>query len=282
LAYTKEDREKNKSILIATLNYLLQYHAIDMLFDEYSSSKQWYLQELKQTEIDIQQSRSAQLKKRLDRHILMFREKYDRGLNKYIKENTGYDFDVFEQYKADALPIILKGSINDNDVYLVEKYLKAYATVPEEESNVGLLRNLLAKRETYLAESHSGEDVINKTYLIVQGKKSWTVDEADYQKLRKELDKDWLLAEEFAPNGVDKLQVQFSGKGEHALTDVVITLKGGSGSIYSANGEKLPIKAYWKDNHTVIVETSNKYKHHDKYQQVSSYGEVVKIEYVES
>lgn len=94
-------------------------------------------------------------------------------------------------------------------------------------------------------------------------------------------DKDWLLVEEIAPNGTDKLHIQFSGKGEHAITYVVILLANGSGNIYSARGEKLPIKAYWKDNHTVVIETKKAYDSCTKVKQISSYGEVIKIEYIE-
>lgn len=280
--YNKEEREKNKSILVATLNYLLQYHAHDMVFDDYSPSKQWYLQELKQTKLDIKQSRSASIKKRLDKHILMFSEKYDPGLNKYIKEKTGYDIDVFEQYKNDVLPIISKGSITANDVYFVEKYLKAYASFPEEQNNITFLKTLLAEYEANLVELITGSDVITESFhFMLKGKKSWTVKGEDYERFKKEHDKDWLLAEETAPNGTDKLHVQFSGKGEQAITYVVILLANGSGNIYCARGEKLPIKAYWKDNHTVVIETKKAYDNHTKVKQISSYGEVIKIEYIE-
>lgn len=282
MAYNKEEREKNKVILLATLKYLIENHSIDMVFDDYSPSKQWYLQELKQTELDIQNSRSAQIKKRLERHLLFFRAKFDIGLNKYIKETTPYEIDVFEKYKTDVMPVLKKGKIDHNDVYLVEKYLKAYSEVAEEKDNIVLLKELLSKHEAYMAELLSGEDVITETYhYVVQGKKSWTVKGEDYEEFSKELHKDWLLAEEIAPNCSYKLQVQFSGKGEYALTYVVITLEGGSGNIYSAKGEKLPINAYWKDNHTVVIETKSTYQYHEKYQKVRSYDEVVKIEYVE-
>jgi hypothetical protein len=142
---------------------------------------------------------------------------------------------------------------------------------------------LLTKHEAYMAELFSREEVVTeKFYGIAQGKKTWTVDEAGYEQLFREISKDWLLEEETAPNKTNKLQLQFSGKGENALTYVVILLENaGSGTIYCARGEKLPIKAYWKDNHTVIIETKSTYQYHDKCQQVRSYGEVFKIEYIE-
>jgi len=276
LPYTKEEREKNKSILLATLNYLLEYHSDDMVFDDYSPSKDWYLGDIKKTELDIKKYRSKQIKRRLDMHISLLRHHYDLGLNNYIKENTGYDIDIFEEFKTNVMPIISKGSICDSDVYHIEKYLKVYGAHPREQENVGLLKALLAKREDEINRlTNLGAFITEEVYFVVQRKKSRTMNAPDYQQLSKE----WLLYEEIAPNGFCKLSVQISGKGEHALTYVNISLRGGVGGVYGAKGEKLPIKVYWKDDHNVIIETKKEYENIFRYKQVSSYGELVKIEY---
>lgn len=283
MAYSKEERDRNKIILLATLNYLLDFHSQDMVFDDYSPSKQWYLQELKKTEVDIKKSRSQQIKRRLEMHTAILKSRYDQGFNKYIKENTKYEIDLFETFKIDVLPIIKKASINDNDVYLVENYLKAYANNIDEQKNIAILNNLQAKRGTNLNNLTQGEDVTRMSYHeIVKGKKSWTVADEDYQHFHKEINKDWLLSEAIAPNGVDKLLIQFSGKGEHAITYINIYKKSGAGAIYTALGEKLPIKAFWKDDNHIVVETKSEYKFLNKYKQVSSYDEVIRIDYVES
>lgn len=78
MAYSKEERERNKSILVATLNYLLEYHAQDIVFDDYSPSKQFYLHELKQTELDIQKSQSRKIEKRLNSRISLLRHRFDQ------------------------------------------------------------------------------------------------------------------------------------------------------------------------------------------------------------
>jgi len=274
LAYTKEERERNKSILLATFNYLLAYHSQDMVFDDYSPSQQWYLSDLARTERDIKNSRSKQIERRLNMHMSLLRHRYDQGYNAYIKANTGYDIDIFESYKAAVLPIIERGRMGSNDVYLIEKYVKAYEKKSEEQENVNLLKEMLSKYNGF----YRGVGTVTKKFcFVVQGNKSWTVDEEGM----KDLHKAWLLYEETAPNGIDKLRVQFSGKGEHAITYINIVLKGGEGLIYGVYGEKLPIKTYWKDNNTVVVVAKSEYKCLNKYQKVSSYGDVVQIEYVE-
>lgn len=283
MAFSKEERERNKSILTATLNYLLEYHAQDIVFDDYSPSKQWYLQELKQAELDIKNSRSLRIKRRIEMHTAILRSRYDQGYNKYIKENTSYEVDLFDKFKADVLPILKKGSIDDNDVYMIENFIKAYAENADEQENIAILKNLQAERKAYLNKLSQSEKLIPKTYhFITKGKKSWNVADEDYKEFHKEINKDWFLEEVVAPNGTDKLLIQHSGKGKHALTYIVIELKGGSGTIYAALGEKLSIKTYWKDDHTVVVETKSDYEILNKYKQVSSYGYVVKIEYIEN
>lgn len=280
MAYSKEEKEKNQIILLATLNYLLENHTVAMIFDDYSPSKQWYLQDLEQTKLDIQNSQSKQIKKRLEMHILFLKSRFDLGFNTYIKENTPYEIDIFETHKIDVIPVLEKGTIDQNDVYLIENYLKAYSEVAGEQKNVSVLKHLLTKYEVCLSEFLNSEDVITEKYhSIVQGKKNWTVKDEGYDQLFREINKDWLIDVETAPNGVYKLQVQFSGKGDYALTYVVILLEGNSGTIYVAQGEKLPIRAYWKDNHTVVIETKSEYQYREKYQQVKSYDEVFKIEY---
>lgn len=276
MAFSKEEREKNKKILVATLNYLLENHAGDMVFDDYSPSEEWYLSDMRRTEQDIEKSRSKQIKRRLDMHISLLRHRYDLGLNSYIKLHTGYDIDIFENLKADVMPIVARRNIGYNDVDIVENYLKAYEMQPEEQENVALLKTLLAAHEARINKLMNEEDlIIEEFHCIIQGKKSWTLNADEYREMKRE----WLLYEEVAPNGQFKLSVQISGKGQYALTYVNITLPGGVGSIYTARGEKLPIKVYWHNDHHVIVETKKEYENLSMYQQVSSYGEVVKVEY---
>ena len=277
MPFTKQERERNKAILLATLNYLIEYQSGDMVFDDYSPSKQWYLNDLKQTERDIQNSRSQQIKKRLDMHLAMRKHYFDLGLNSYIKEKTGYHIDIFEEFKTQVAPIIAKGTINDNDVYKVKNYLKAYSANPEEQDNIYPLKTLLAKREATIKKWISNGDLVFTKGEFITNSNGKLISPEEHKKFMDS----WLMYEVMAPNGIHKLSVQISGKGEHALTYVNITLGGGVGGVYGAIGERLPLNVYWKNNHHVVIETSKEYQVSFSYQQVSSYGEVVKIEYAE-
>jgi len=65
-------------------------------------------------------------------------------------------------------------------------------------------------------------------------------------------------------------------------TQVIINFKHSGGGVYSINGINKGIKAYWKDNSTIIIETFKKYEATSKMPQVQSFNDVVKIEYIEN
>lgn len=261
---------------MATLNYMLENYTGRIVFDNWDPSKEWYQSELTQTALDIEKSRSKQIKSRLDKHFESIKSRLDPNFKKYIKLHTGYDINIFEELKMNILPIVEKGVIEGNDSYHIERFLKVYETDIEEGTNVGVLSKLLkelnAKREAEIASLVSLGGEIETIYVI--GDK--VISEAEYKTYLHK----WQLFKDTSPNGLNFVSVEFSGTADCALTFVVISLPGGSGSIYCAKGEKLPIKAYWKDNHTVVVETKSEYKYLNKHHKVRSYDEVVKIEYV--
>jgi hypothetical protein len=267
LTFDKKDREKNKAILIAVLNYLLEYHSDDMVFDDFSPSKNWYLSDLRQTELDIIKSRSNNIKRRLDKHIGLLRNRYDLRINNYVNENTGYEIDIYEEYKTQILSIILKGHIADNDTYPAERYLKAYRADPQEHERINLLKVLLKEREVKLIGATDPDGSSNHEVIFI------SVGNSNVN------DKNWLLYDTMSPDGNNKLSVQFNGKGITSITYVDISLKGGTGAICTFQGEKLPIKAYWKSDSHIIIEHEKEYTVMSKYNVVSSYGEKVIIEY---
>lgn len=281
MTITKAERERNSRLLVATLNYLLAHHAHDLVYDdEYSPSKNWYLQEMAQTEKDIESYKHKAIKKRLDLHTSMLRHRYDQGLNTYLKAHTGYAFDLFEAYKNEIIPLLAKSKIDGNDVYPIEKYLKAYGAVPEERQNVAILKALLAKHQAKMARLANRSDVITESfYLVTEGSKSHTLNEAQYQEYVKKNQKKWLLSETTSPNGRNTLFVKFNGRGEQALTYVSVKIGEHEGPVFSINAEKLPINAYWKNDGLVVIESSATYEVIHKYSKISSYGEVVHIEY---
>jgi hypothetical protein len=80
---------------------------------------------------------------------------------------------------------------------------------------------------------------------------------------------------------IREVSVHSSGEGIHCLTYVVIELRGGSGSIYCIRGLHPGLNAYWKDDHTIVIEIPREREEIERRQQVSSFGYVINIEYLE-
>jgi hypothetical protein len=65
------------------------------------------------------------------------------------------------------------------------------------------------------------------------------------------------------------------------VTQVLVSLPGGGGEAYDAVGKNLSIKAYWKGNDTIVIETKRNYKSYQKHEFVQIFSEKVIIEYKE-
>jgi hypothetical protein len=89
------------------------------------------------------------------------------------------------------------------------------------------------------------------------------------------------ITDQASPLGIHRrVMTSTYDDGKHAHTEVSITLAGGSGSIYNVQGSNLPISAYWKDNNTITIETHQSYTPMIQHRTISSFDDLVKIEYV--
>lgn len=89
--YNKEQQlilEKNKTLLLAALDYYLKYYTGSMVFDDFDPSVYYYLQEKKQTEKDFQESNLEALQRRLDRILLNITMRRDLNFEGYMKAQT--------------------------------------------------------------------------------------------------------------------------------------------------------------------------------------------------
>lgn len=65
-------------------------------------------------------------------------------------------------------------------------------------------------------------------------------------------------------------------------TQVIVNFNNSGAGVYSVQGINKEIKAYWKDNSTIVIETSKNHKETQKVQQVQSFNNIVKVEYIEN
>lgn len=221
-----------------------------MVFDQWDPAADFYLQEKQETEKDYQEFRLEMLQQRLGKFLTRLRDRTDLNFGSYIRAQTGYEMDIFEGFRRDVDTIISKGKIENATSAGNHVIVQIKAPSPDYES----------------------------TLMTGLDSTSRIISEAEYATFRYN---DGLLSECDSPDGLRQIMTRTNGTEENALTEVSIILKGGSGCIYCARGLSLPIKASWKDNSTIVIETQKEYPVEIKHHTVRSFQDVVKIEYLE-
>lgn len=290
--------EKNRILLLATLDYHLEHYIGSMVFDQWDPATDFYLQEKKETEKDYQEFRLEMLQQRLGKFVRRLRDRTDLNFEGYIKEHTGYEIDIFKELRRDVATIVSKRKIEDDgELRSVDLMIQVFQSKSVGKEQIDLLIDLT---DEFAKRKHPvkivGEAAFSEVkHVIVQlkvphpdsestvttdtGGTSRTIGEVEFATLQRN---NGVLSEHRSPDSLRKIMTRTNGVEKNALTEVSIMLKGGSGCIFCARGLSLPIKAYWKNNSTVVIETKKEYSVEIKHHTVSSFEDVVKIEYMES
>jgi len=83
-----------------------------------------------------------------------------------------------------------------------------------------------------------------------------------------------------SPDGKRKLVVVQLSDGKHASTYVAVHFPTASGAVYGTSGIRPDVKAWWKDNSTIVIETKKVYEANTQNKQVRSFDDVISIEYI--
>jgi hypothetical protein len=90
------------------------------------------------------------------------------------------------------------------------------------------------------------------------------------------------LQKEYSPDNSKNVEVYEAGLDSvECSTQVIVNFKNNGSGVYSVQGNNKGIKVYWKDNSTIVIETFKNYNTTQKLSEIQSFGEVVKVEYVE-
>lgn len=287
--------DKYRILLFAILDYHLKYYTGSIVFDEWDPSVDYYLREKRQTEKDYREFRLDILEQRFNKFVQRLRDYVDLNFGSYVKEYTGYEMDIYEDLRHEITAIISKGKVENNEELVsVDLMIQVYRGTAVRKEQIDLLTNLIDE----FAKSKKSNRVIRKSdaevkHAIVQIKTPPPTREyatiADTTGTVKKLSEEEFMGFQrkrgvlSSPENIGRqIAIKACGVGENAHTEVSIALKGGSGCIYCVKGENPLIKAYWKNNSTVVIETKKEYVADIRHNQISSFEDVVKIEYIES
>jgi hypothetical protein len=250
--------DRYRAIIIATIEYQLKKVIGSIVFDNYDPNVDVY------QHLQLQTEKYYELRK-LDR-LQKYFHNLTRGLqanlnfSSYIKDKTGYDIHLFEELKTRTDIVIAQKEIRNEKEYSdVSTMHHFYNQTSPNKEKAEILINLI--------KDFSRKTIINSTTKSVTISKQYS--------------------EITSPNGKSKIIVYNSGKGKNATTSVGVVIEFYSGTVFGRIGMNSDVKAYWKNDNTIVIETRKDFELrkdyiiNTRYEQVQSYNDIIKIEYIE-
>jgi hypothetical protein len=273
--------QRHHDIILATIDYLLAAHGGCIVIDQEDIVTDYYEQQKLQIAKYYNQRRLDRLQRRLATLIKGFQTSADLNYTGYIKERTGYDIDIFADLQKRVDAIIAHNEIRSkkefNDAGTLFHF---YHKTVREPGKLDVLRKLLLDygEQTAAAPSRKGRggysEVISK---IEKDGVEETVIEFSSGRKPKHLEEE----ESVSPDGHRKLRVTKQSNRKHSSTQVEIFFPAASSVVYSTNGIR-DVKAYWKNNNSIVIETKKEYMANTQNREIRSFDDVITIEYIES
>jgi hypothetical protein len=275
----QSNSEKHETLVLATLDYLINYYTGEIVFDGLDPIKESYEFQKIKAESYSKQGNLGKLREQLDQLTQMIQGKADLKFTSYIKEKTGYDLDIYAELRKLGTDILSRGIIqNDTENWNVRNLLELYKKTneaPEKEEILLRYLNDFSERKR-LSKKHGEPHSRTLSSVVKDGVIVETIEVSIGPKL--------IHQENRTINSPDLEKSIFIyewSNGRQASTGVNISFKTASGGIYQVEGIHPEIDAYWKDNHTVIIHTSKGYVVQIQHHQAQSFNDVLSIEYVE-
>ncbi len=252
---TQPELEQYKNILLATIDYEMEKGSGRLQPGEHERYTDHYRLVKQNIEKSYQKDGLKKLKKMLQHFTFIRKVMGDLDYGKYIKEKTGHNYDIFEGIHERISKIIAKKKIiNKEQQHDAITAIQLYRKTSVGQENSPLLQNLLADFSA-LRHPRGNHFFVNH------------------------------LAEINAPDNRCFIAItEFGVEADRCSTQVNLNIKDVSYSVYHVNDINLSVKAYWKDNNTIVIETGKNYKGVIKRNQIEHefLQEAVMVEYFES
>jgi hypothetical protein len=262
-APTSPELKQLKDITIAAIDFYAQMDAGRMVWDRVDMALETAVREKNKAEKYFVLDDKANLQKIFTEKV-KYREPND-SLNIFIRSATGYDIDVYADAKRNADLILKQNKIaTKKDAEDASLAAGIYEKQAAKKDKAKSLRKLLAE---YYQQWHSKKEKSAPTQ----------------SSLIKYHHKD--VADIASPNGKYSVHISEGGMDKTtAQTSISLNIKNiGGSSIYYAKGTDLDIKAYWKNNNHLVIETKKSYESspESRRHELRHYDDVVRIEIIE-
>ena len=274
-----------RAVTLSSLDYLLERLGGSFVYDKLDPVTDYYLQQKRQTEKYYKQRRLDRLQQRLVSLTKELQNRADLSFAGYIKEQTGYDIDIFEDLRKRIDAVIAQKKVRS------QKDLNDVGTMLHYCQQTSADKELIDKLQALLAD-------YSKQTTELTAPVTFRKREAGYSEVISKVEKDGIEEatvrfstgpkpkylkeqEAISPDGKRSLCVTQWSDGKHASTYVVIVFPTASGAVYGTNGIRPDVKASWKDNSTIVIETKKDCTANTQHKEVRSFDDVISIEYIE-
>jgi len=259
LETNQEELKRLRDIILATIDYSLEKSGNIIKIDGKVPAVSHY-QKLKQnTEKYFKQRKLEKLHQTLLKTLEDPLARVDLSFDNYIKEKTGYEVDIFKNIQENVAKIIKQNKIkNEKEFVDVARMVGKLRQESADENKINVLHNLCR-------------------------------DFSDFSKHRSKIENlkdDYIPPKELShiksPNEKFRLIVwEMERNGEYGTTIVYISSKNAGAGLYDAEGVNLNIRAYWKDDNTIVIESKKEYKAHSRRKQIQFANDVIYVNLIE-
>ena len=253
----QEDLKRLRDIILATIDYSLQWHPNIMKIDGVAIRESHYQKIKQNTEKYFKLHDQAKLQRILSKLLKEPAALADLNFQNYIQEKTGNEINIFQDFEIYVDKIIKQNKIrNDKEFHIATSILVKLKQQATDENKINLLNSL--------CREYSMRRTKNKKVVIT-----------DRYRPKK-------LSDVESPNKKFKIIIwEDERNGEYGTTSVFVSNKNASAGMYDAEGVNLNIKVYWKDDNRIIIESKKEIKVLGKHYQIQFGNDVIEVNLIE-
>jgi len=269
--------QRYKTLADATISYRMEQLGGNSFYDGVDFMQEFCDLQLQEAEQYFTAGQLDALKGLLRRLTLPLWQSADMQYCAYIKEKTGLQVDLFRGLPEKIEPILTRGKIGNKKEYILAQVgLEYYRQTLTEADN----RNKLYRMICHYQQEHQKTSVKTVHTRNIRKEANGLVQEIPVQAG----DDPSPQLEEYislSPEGNRRLRVvRPIDKDTEGLSHVDIHLRAGVGNVFAARGPAASLKAYWKDNETVVIEMHPGLLPIIRHHTYQSFGETIYIEYI--
>ncbi len=260
------------------IDYLIRENAFSIIYDDYNPILEYYEKKKNHLNTYLQKRQLSKIKQVFNLILLRRQRAVDFDFNTYIKEKTGYNFDIFESLIIRSDIVIQQKRINNKEEeFDVVAALNFYRKTSGYQAKIEILHLLLVNYSlpaiNAFVNNLDNTKIISETSLP-NGKRI-TIE------FKGSINKN-LISEINSPNGRYKIEILKSSKDlNKALTFVIVHFDKVSGSIFTLKGFQPEVNAYWLDNNNIEIMYKRNTNIIDKINRVKRFENEISIKYIE-